>query len=287
MTTHLPTANSTSKSNCPVEPTRGPMRYLCWRCSVFVLTTCMMHAFVVGQQPPSTPPTTPTTPSAQSTTPATTPATSNELVEGLLDLLNEPTPKKQNDPKKQPLTPADVGLDGEDLGEPSENPLLAVRQSMLIAAGYLRRDGANADTMKLQSDIVRRLDDLISELEKSQGKQDKSEQDAKQQAMSQAEQKQRAEQNRAQAMKSRNGEQKNPESGEDRADRQGEPENPPSQRSRGGSAVVELADPKSLQQDVWGQLPARVRQQMQSRMVEQFLPAYKEQIEAYFQALLK
>ena len=219
---------------------------------------------------------------------STTPATSNELVEGLLDLLNEPAAKKPADVPKQPLTPADVGLEGEDLGEASENPLLAVRQSMLIAAGYLRRDGANADTMKLQSDIVRRLDDLISELEKAQGKENKSKQESQPQASEQSSaQKQQEQQSRSQSVKSRPGDRKNSESGEDRTDRQGEPENPPTQRGNGGSATVELADAKSLQQDVWGQLPSRVRQQMQSRMVEQFLPAYKDQIEAYFQALLK
>ncbi len=216
------------------------------------------------------------------------PSTSSELVEGLLDLINEPATKNAGEaPAKQPLTPADVGLGGEDLGEASENPLLAVRQSMLIAAGYLRRDGANAETMKLQSDIVRRLDDLISQLEKSQSKEDKSKQESQQQAELSNAQKQREQQNRSQAMKSRPGERKNSENGDDRAERQGEPENPPTQRGNGGSAKAELADAKSLQQDVWGQLPSRVRQQMQSRMVEQFLPAYKEQIEAYFQALLK
>jgi type IV secretory pathway VirB10-like protein len=249
--------------------------------AMIIWLSCWFNLSAVGQeQPPKTP--------AQAPTQAPTPSTSNELVEGLLDLLNEPPAKKPAEAPKQPLTPADVGLEGEDLGEASENPLLAVRQSMLIAAGYLRRDGANAETMKLQSDIVRRLDDLISELEKAQGKEDQSQQDSQQEASSQSNaQKQREQQSRSQTAKSRPGERKDSEAGEDRADRQGEPENPPTQRGNGGSAAVELADAKSLQQDVWGQLPSRVRQQMQSRMVEQFLPAYKEQIEAYFQALLK
>ncbi len=219
----------------------------------------------------------------------TAPATSSQLVEGLLDLLKEPAPKKTSEvPKQQPLTPADVGLEGEDLGEASENPLLAVRQSMLIAAGYLRRDGAIKETMKLQSEIVRRLDDLISEMEKAQSQGDKSKDESQQQASQQSKaQKQREQQNRSQAMKSRSGDRKSSEIGDDRSERQGEPENPPTQRGMSGGSTVELADSKSLQQDVWGQLPSRVRQQMQSRMVEQFLPAYKEQIEAYFQALLK
>jgi len=240
---------------------------------VLALVICSVGVKVIAQEPPAKP---------------TAPSTSSELVEGLLDLLNEPVTKKPTEASKQPLTPADIGLEGEDLGEASENPLLAVRQSMLIAAGYLRRDGANAETLKLQSDIVRRLDDLISEMEKSQSKEDKSKQESQQPASAQSNaQKQREQQNRPQTMKSRPGDRKNSESGDDRVERQGEPENPPTQRGSGGGTTVELSDAKSLQQDVWGQLPSRVRQQMQSRMVEKFLPAYKEQIEAYFQALLK
>lgn len=246
-----------------------------WLCLWALIATAIKTggSRIIAQEPPEKP---------------TAPSTSTELVEGLLDLLNEPAAKKTTDTTtKKPLAPADVGLDGEDLGEASGNPLLAVRQSMLIAAGYLRRDGANAETMKLQSDIVRRLDDLISEMEKSQGKEDKSKQESQQPASAQSKaQKQRSQQVRSQTMKSRPGDRQDSE-GDNRAERQGEPENPPTQRGHGSGTAVELSDPKSLQQDVWGQLPSRVRQQMQSRMVEQFLPAYKEQIEAYFQALLK
>lgn len=243
-------------------------------CAVTALAIIAIEARVIAQEPPSKP---------------TAPSTSTELVEGLLDLLNEPDTKKTTDTStRPPLAPADVGLEGEDLGEASGNPLLAVRQSMLIAAGYLRRDGASADTLKLQSDIVRRLDDLISEMEKSQSNEDNSKQESQQPASAQSQsQKQRTQQSSSQTMKSRPGDRKNSASGEDQTERQGEPENPPTQRGNEGRTAVELSDPKSLQQDVWGHLPSRVRQQMQSRMVEQFLPAYKEQIEAYFQALLK
>lgn len=216
------------------------------------------------------------------------PSTSDELVDGLLDLLNDSTTGKATEtPTNPPLTPADVGLDGEDLGEASENPLLAVRQSMLIAAGYLRREGAITETMKLQSDIVRRLDDLIAEMEKSDNKASNSKQDSQQQASARSKAQEQTQQTRSQNAKSRSENRQDAEGEKERTDRQGDPENQPTQQGNGGTVAVELSDPKSLQQDVWGQLPARVRQQMQSRMVEQFLPAYKEQIEAYFQALLK
>ncbi|MCC6509783.1 MAG: hypothetical protein IT423_11785 [Pirellulaceae bacterium] len=51
--------------------------------------------------------------------------------------------------------------------------------------------------------------------------------------------------------------------------------------------VVDLNDPAALQRSAWGSLPERVREQMQSRMVERFLPGYREEIEAYYRALAK
>ena len=243
-------------------------------CAVFIVSMNALGPNGIAQEPPVKP------------NPA---STSSELVEGLLELLNEPASNPSTDTTmKTPLTPADVGLAGEDLGESSENPLQAVRQSMLIAAGYLRREGASLETIKLQSDIVQRLDDLISKLEQSQGKDSESKQENQKQPSAQSKSQQsKSQQRRSQAMRTRPGDRQGSENGDDRAERQGEPENPPTQSGEGGNAEVSLSDPKSLQQDVWGQLPSRVRQQMQSRMVEQFLPAYKEQIEAYFQALLK
>ena len=189
--------------------------------------------------------------------------TNSELTSGLLDLLNEPPPSDSvRDKKLPPLTPADVGIDGEDLGESAENPLNSVRQSMLIAAAYLRREGANNETMRLQSDIVRRLDDLIAQMESAQQKQQQSE--SNQQSNSSKSQQQQNQQSQQSAgMKSRPGERQDSQDGSQRSARDGEPENPPAQR--GGNVAVELSDPKSLQQDVWGQLPPRVRQQMQSR----------------------
>ena len=89
-----------------------------------------------------------------------------ELTKGLLDLLDAPDTGGTTDkPNSTELTPADVGLDGEDLGERSEDPLQAVRQSMLIAAGFLERGQTNDDTQQLQQDILTRLDEIIDELE--------------------------------------------------------------------------------------------------------------------------
>lgn len=249
------------------------------RCMFAIVTaSCACCSYSVAQDQSSA--------QSQKQTAPAAPSTSTELVDGLMDLLNEPAANTSASPKaKPPLTPEDVGLEGEDLGEAPENPLQSVRQSMLIAAAYLTREGANQDTMKLQSDIVRRLDELIAEMEKSQGQQSKSKQDSEQSSAKSKSQQQQTQQ--SQPMKSRSGERQDTDGGQEQKERTGEPENPPTQRGGQGAVAVELSDPKALQQDVWGQLPSRVRQQMQSRMVEQFLPAYREQIEAYFQALLK
>lgn len=219
-----------------------------------------------------------------------------ELLDGLLDLLVEPAPAAQPSGKTSGkatpgLTPADVGLDGEDLGKAGESPLEAVRQSMLIAAGYLKRGATNRDTLKLQADIVDRLDDLIHQLEKSQAaaKSSSEEQSQEQAASQQTSQSQRQDARQRSQTAARTAETKNAE--DEQQGREGiptgEPQNLADQRPGIRSLHAELGDPKALQQSVWGQLPERVRQQMQSRMVEQFLPAYREQIEAYFQALLK
>lgn len=212
----------------------------------------------------------------------------SELVEGLLDLLNEPAPpateQDSPDDKQGPsikLTPADVGLDGEDLGEDSDNPLGAVRQSMLIAAGFLERGLTNAETQTLQSDIVDRLDEIISQLETPN---ENSSQNQQQQESSQESQQQNQ---TTQFSKPQQSPSESEQPSQENGNGEQAGDDNPGQQGAAGSQSVDMADPRALQQSVWGQLPERVRKQMQSRMVERFLPSYRAEIEAYFQALLK
>lgn len=209
------------------------------------------------------------------------------LVDGLLDLLNEPPiPQSQSDGKPNgdlpPLQPADVGLDGEDLGEQADRPLQSVRQSMLIAAGFLERGVTNSQTQTLQNDIVQRLNDVIAQLE--QPNEPATEQNEQQSASNSAS-------SHSQASTQKNG--RRPlASGNEGDNPDGSTSTPagedtPGQRGKAASGQVRLADPKALQERIWGQLPERMRRQMQSRVVERFLPSYREQIEAYFQALLR
>lgn len=218
---------------------------------------------------------------------ATTEATGAEnLTDGLLDLLKSPSAgdgagqgarKSAALPGSPlPLQPSDVGLEGEDLGEQSDNPLAAVRQSMLIAAGFLQSGERGSDTRILQRDIVSRLDDLIAELEKPSSNLKQQPKDGQSQA-SQSQQQTRVQQPQKQTAE---GDEQSQSAGSEPSDGQS------GNGEMAGGQNVQLADPEALQKSVWGQLPERVRKQMQSRMVEKFLPSYRQQIEAYFQALL-
>ncbi len=235
------------------------------------------------------------------------------LIDDLLDLLQPPAKIAPAEPPpgdaaagEPVLRPADVGLDGEDLGEAPGNPLIAVKQSMLIAAGWLQRGKADASTRQLQSDIVTRLDELIRQLEQSR-KDNSPEEQQPQEQDRQDQQQQRQENQRLQSEQQQRagsaerpplpkpGEpslQGKPMPGQSPDEPGGQPAGlqpaeGPGEQGPVAPARIDLADPAALQEGVWGQLPEQVRKQMQSRMVDQFHPAYRRQIEAYFQALLK
>ena len=214
-----------------------------------------------------------------------------ELVDGLLDLLNEPPPVMKTPAESIPaLTPAEVELDDEQLSQQAANPLYGVRKSMLIAAGYLSKGFVNQQTRKLQTEIVSRLDELIDELEQSNSSQQQAAQQQEQQQRQQQTQSQQQSStaNQTQASTSPTTSENQTAGNTERQPGQSEPTpDSPAQKGQAAQPKVELVDPKTLQQNVWGQLPEQVRKQMQSRMVEEFLPSYRQQIEAYFQALLE
>lgn len=218
-----------------------------------------------------------------------------ELVDGLLDLLNEPPPVMKKPAESSPAgtssgAPSGIELDDEQLGQQAANPLYGVRQNMLIAAGYLSKGFVNQQTRQLQTEIVERLDELIDELEQSNSSQQQA---AQQQEQQQRQQQAQSEQqssaaNQTQASTSPAATENQAAGDTERQPGQSEPtSDSPAQKGQAVRPKVELVDPKTLQQNVWGQLPEQVRKQMQSRMVEEFLPSYRQQIEAYFQALLE
>ncbi|MCA9190660.1 MAG: hypothetical protein KDB03_02820 [Planctomycetales bacterium] len=216
----------------------------------------------------------------QNTLPSPT-ETEQELMQDLLDLITPPvlTPSQNDATAKPPqIQPNEVGLTAEEVSANSM-PLEAVRQSMLIASGFLRQGFTGAETLQLQGDIVQRLDELIATLDQD----DRSEQTAKSQQQLESSTKAQEPQPSQDAQR-----EKSTRQGEDSVSKQ----STPSQLGHDGdsksdAAHVNLLDPRALQQNVWGHLPEKIRQQMRAHMVEEFLPSYREQIEAYFQALLQ
>lgn len=203
---------------------------------------------------------------------------SSSLTDGLLDLLGEPEVASDASKDAKPsISPKDVGLDGEDLGEKQDDPLVSVRQSMVIAAEFLNRGVTGGTTQTLQGDIVQRLDDLIQQIEDAQ--QDASKQSSgEQNSQSDQQETQRQQSNAETQTQSTESEQNQDQtSGRDNPGNDGEKK----------ALRTDLVDPGKLQLEVWGQLPERIRKQMQSRMVEQFLPSYRDRIQSYFESLLR
>jgi hypothetical protein len=213
------------------------------------------------------------------------------LVDGLLDLLNEPAPStKPPGPAVPQAEPKEKHSFGTDPTHSADNPLHVVRQSMLIAANHLSQGLVTQETQQLQGNIVTQLDELIQQMEQSQPSNPSSQPGQPRPAASSASQPTPTE---SQSSSSSTASSQSSAPDRSQSDSQRESgqtdQNPdgPAQKGRAATATVDLADPKVLQQNVWGQLPEQVRKQMQSRMVERFLPSYRQQIEAYFQALLE
>lgn len=181
---------------------------------------------------------------------------------------------------------------GEDLGASGTNPLAEVQLGMQTAAGWLRERTPAEKTEELQRDIVARLDQLIDDLNQqspipSQHPRNESQNPSTSQS---------PQQNPSQEQAAQQG-QKTDNTGQQQAERDatareqanaessGTQGQPVASALSGKGGVVDLNDPTALQRSVWGNLPDRVREQMQSRMVERFLPGYREEIEAYYRAL--
>lgn len=222
-----------------------------------------------------------------------------ELVDGLLDLLEEPAVEAADVEAESQQAPGQSTSEAAPSGEagstaagelppeesPSVHPLSLVHSSMRSAAEQLGRGVAGPVTQKLQSDVLRQLAELIAEIES----QDPSPESQRQREASTASQSQSSEtptespassEERAPSDGSQPDAERQADSGSGAQDR-------PSQASGATAVAVDLDDPQRLQQDVWGQLPEQMRKQMQSRMVESFLPSYRPQIEAYFRKLLE
>ncbi|MCA9181251.1 MAG: hypothetical protein KDA51_07350, partial [Planctomycetales bacterium] len=212
------------------------------------------------------------------------------LVDGLLDLLSEPAPARTLDSRSAPNqvpVPAQSDNEHDQTLDPSlaDHPLQIIGKNMRAAATQLNLGAVGNETRQLQVDIVQRLDSLIEEIRQA---------DPSRSSQPHAQPQRSPESQASESSSSSQPQPANSDVGETPGQQgDGQPTGSQSAQSRPSQAgpvagvTVDLADPERLQQDVWGQLPEQVRQQMQSRMVERFLPSYRPQIEAYFRALLQ
>lgn len=222
----------------------------------------------------------------------------SKLTEGLLELLGQPENEKSEagkatgqtadsarnknaiQPKNSPANLSTQGADARSMGTNDANPLAVVRDNMHSAASLMQQGVSDQQTVKLQDEIVKRLDNLIQQLEQQDQSMQRSSQKKQQQSQQSSSSEKQPPQAKPQSKQSQEKSDSSPEQGSEAADG-------PGSSGKQADANVRTSDPAALQQSVWGHLPTRTRSQMQSRMVEEFLPSYRERIEAYYRALLE
>ncbi len=176
---------------------------------------------------------------------------------------------------------APATIDGEDLGAP-ENPLERLAGRMRDAEISLRSARLGPPTQKLQQEIIADLDQLIADQEKKcqGGGQPKPNGSSKQGGQKPGGAKPGGPQPGAPKEGNQQpGQSPTPTGQQAAADSQ--------DGSRSGNeAKTKFADPQDLLKQVWGHLPARMRDQMRQNTSERFLPKYEQEISDYFERLI-
>ncbi len=189
--------------------------------------------------------------------PAAPPANSKPIDAQLLEGLNDPVPPNaKTAPPNAPSAPA-----GEDAGA---HPLVRLLTQMQSASHRLAERDSSPATQQIQLQVADELAKLIEQLRAQQQNQN---------------------QNSASASASRSTQETNPSDGEnptapnsttqsDRTNDQGPPK-----------STDEPPENVAVGKNVWGHLPPRIREQIQTSAIEEFLPKYRELIEAYYRRL--
>jgi TolA-binding protein len=152
-----------------------------------------------------------------------------------------------------------------------ENPLARIAEQMQTVQRRLEAlKASDAETSELQGQIVAEMTELIKQLEKQQSSQQSA--SSQQKAPSSAKERQTVRQPSA-----------DPKNG--KADDR-RPAKESNERTGKGERVPPTTDElRGLMKDVWGQLPAREREQMLQSPPEQFLPKYELLLEKYYKRL--
>ena len=186
----------------------------------------------------------------------------SELLEGLETVpANEPAAEEAGDDASAPAT------SGSD-----EDAFTRISKRMREAERLIPQARAKTAAKKLQQEIVSDLDQLITELEKQcqkcQGEASSGGKHSQQKAQRQS-QKQPGQQ------KPGDGEHDSKNPASDATEKLGKDE----------VRKADMEQMKGLLKDLWGQLPAKAREQMLQSSPEQFLPKYELLIEDYYRKL--
>lgn len=168
----------------------------------------------------------------------------------------------------------DVDLGGKPgeaaAGEASDNPLAELGRQMREVESRIAQTQSDEETQKLQHRIAAELQKLIKQLQRRKKSSSSSSSNNNQQT---AEREQVEQPETAGAGRESASDAPAQESTEALQDRQ--------------SKKAETAQMDEALKDIWGQLPAHLRQQMEQYAKEELLPKYELQIEEYFRALAK
>jgi hypothetical protein len=199
------------------------------------------------------------------------------LFDDLPDLGPTKKPQQPATTGDQPGPPkgADIeGLEGEDLGQSGEStdPLVRIGQQMRKVERRMAQHDASENTRQLQQEILANLDKLIEQARQQRNSPQNSA--SKKQPGSQRSKVKQAGEPAGQQPGDGSGETSN-KPAPDSSERLGPDE----------TRQVDMQQMRDLIKDVWGNLPERMREQMNQDAVEEFLPKYRLQIEAYFKRL--
>jgi hypothetical protein len=181
------------------------------------------------------------------------------------DLKSTPTKNKAAAPTAASLTERlrQELTGGEDIGEEEQQPLQRVRRRMQLAEELIAAKAISQETQELQKLISDELAAMVSQAQKQgQG--------------GSARRPQTGQQSQA----------ANP-MGEGTGEAKAGPPRDSSQRLDSGEVASSksAADSRAVMQRLWGNLPEKVREQMQSAPIEQFLPKYNKLIQEYYKRL--
>jgi hypothetical protein len=149
----------------------------------------------------------------------------------------------------------------------NDDPLLSIAQTMLQVRQRMAKSDAGPATLNLQKQIVADLDLLINQAKKSAGQCSSSSSNPRQSAQ--------------------NPTGSHPKPGTKAGQKPGnKPAAAGSPRSPDGqSHKPDMEEMRAMMNNLWGELPSHVREQMLQTPVEEFIPKYQDLIEDYFRDL--